>query len=455
MKNRRHFLKSTASWGLFGGCFLNMFGRQQAMAFNDPNPNAKLIFIFQRGGNDGINTLIPHGATQDYNTTTRPNLYIPPVDALDLGNGFASLHPNMSALMEVYNSTALNGVAGMGNLAAIHRVAYEQQSRSHFDSQDYMEKGVPRNPAVKDGMFYRQLREMLDLEDASNGFAAVSVDDAAMIGLKGDTPFPNFTDPSQFAFRGSANERATFLGVLPTSESSGDGTGVLGMYGALPLKSANHGPLTHGTGVALGGSLQMLAAASGSYTPANGAVYPDNSFGREAENAAMLLKRTPVRIIGLDIGGWDTHVNQGKLNGSQGNQLKAVAESIRALSLDLQDQWQDIIIVSMTEFGRTSAENGSRGTDHAEASVMFVAGGSVKGGVYNCDSASWQQGAAFEVGGRYLSRKTDFRTVFGEIFMRHFGDTRAQLDAVIPGYSEAETSATLAGNGSFNFLNFL
>jgi uncharacterized protein (DUF1501 family) len=113
--------------------------------------------------------------------------------------------------------------------------------------------------------------------------------------------------------------------------------------------------------------------------------------------------------------------------------------AFQAFYRDMQDQWDDMVVVTMTEFGRTSKENGSRGTDHAEATAMFVAGGGVKGGVYNCDKSSWKNGDMFSTkNGRYLSRKTDFRSVFGEIFTDHFGNTQKQLNQVIPTYTTAK-----------------
>jgi len=160
--------------------------------------------------------------------------------------------------------------------------------------------------------------------------------------------------------------------------------------------------------------------------------------------AAMLFKRTPVKIVGLNIGGWDTHTAQGQINGNHADLLGELAEGFQALYRDLQDQWDKVLIVTMTEFGRTSEENGSRGTDHAESSVMFIAGGGVKGGVYNCDSSTWADGDMFSSGnGRYLARRTDFRAVFGEIFTRHLGDAPQMLDEIIPGYaaSSAEDPA--------------
>ncbi|KPK43265.1 MAG: hypothetical protein AMJ65_06265, partial [Phycisphaerae bacterium SG8_4] len=118
--------------------------------------DTKLVFIFQRGGNDGVNTVIPHGDSE-YNTANRPTLFIPRTSAIDLGNDFAGLHPRMAPMMEIYNHRALTGTDGPGNLAIIHRVGYAEQSKSHFDSRQYWENGVPGDPSFEEGMIYRQV----------------------------------------------------------------------------------------------------------------------------------------------------------------------------------------------------------------------------------------------------------------------------------------------------------
>lgn len=422
--SRRHFLRSALALGAFGTTYLGYLGRQATA--QGVGGNKKLLFIFLRGGNDGVNTVIPHGDSE-YNTTNRPNLFIPDTDALDLGNGFAYLHPMMAPMMPLYNN---------GELAVIHRVGYINQSRSHFDSQDYWEKGVPNNPAINDGMFYRQLREMLDLSDPVNSFAAATIDGSAFTALKGDTPFPNFTSSSQFNFLGNTNEQTKFLGQLPSHEGAGNGKGMLGLYGDSPLADAFYASSVNATGKALGGTISTLAAAQGTYTPANGAVYPTGSFGSRLEECAMLFKRTDVRILGTDIGGFDTHSNQGSIYGNHGNLLQDIAEGIQALSLDLQSEWEDVVVITMTEFGRTSAENGSGGTDHAEASAVFAAGGGINGGVYNCDSTTWADGDMFSKRGRYVERKTDFRAIYSEIFAKHFGTPANRMNTVMPGFDQ-------------------
>ena len=99
-------------------------------------------FIFLQGGNDGINTILPRGDAM-YNTTTRPTLFIPEGEALDSGNGFAQLHPALSPIGEVYNHSSINGLNGAGNMAFLHRIGYDGQSRSHFDSRRFWQNGIP------------------------------------------------------------------------------------------------------------------------------------------------------------------------------------------------------------------------------------------------------------------------------------------------------------------------
>jgi uncharacterized protein (DUF1501 family) len=143
-----------------------------------------------------------------------------------------------------------------------------------------------------------------------------------------------------------------------------------------------------------------------------------------------------VQVVGMSLDGFDTHGNQGKVDGAYPGLLRQLASVFQALHRDLREQWQDVLVVALSEFGRTSEENGSKGTDHGNAMVMLAAGGSVKGGVYNAPSPdAWcQDGGVFSSkSGRYLTHWTDYRAVFAEIFARHFGDDPATVSKVIPG----------------------
>lgn len=434
--HRRDFLKASGLAALG----LNLWTPKvlQRRLWAGPLDNdTKLVFIFQRGGNDAVNTVIPYG-DPEYSVANRPTLYLPEANALNLGNGFAGLHPRMAPMMEIFNQQSLNGQDGPGNLAVIHRIGYPNQSQSHFNSQQYWENGKPGDKVLEEGMIYRHIAEALQPE--VNRLAGVGLSSSQLVALKGPQPLPTISNPNNFTLAGNDVQVEKFLGQLPSVPQGADGTGLLGAYGG-PQDQPGHDyrDLVYGTGLALADAMAIVqeAVAQGPHTPANGAVYPSGSFGTRLQHAALLMKRTPARVLGLNVGGWDTHTNQGAANGKHGNLLEQIAQGFQALSRDLQDQWDKVIVVTMTEFGRTSKENGSGGTDHAHACCMFVAGGRINGGVYNCDSSTWAPGDLFSAKERYIRRNTDYRAVFAEIFTSHFGDDPALLDIIIPGYSEA------------------
>lgn len=456
---RRNFLKSSGllTWGaVTANLFTPVLFNRNLYAGTETN-NKRLIFIFQRGGNDGLNTIIPRGDAA-YSATTRPTLFIPQNLAIDSGNGFAQFHPALQPFMEVYNNSAINGQAGPGNLAVIHRVGYSGQSRSHFDSEFYWETGMPGNDSLTEGMFYRHLDQKLNLGNISNPLVAAGLSSSQLTALKGAKPIPNFSTAASFNLSGTPTTANRFLGDVPGAPGAPNGKGLLGVYGGAHDENGKlYRSMVHDTGKLLGGTIDTLqtAVSQGPYTPANGAVYPTSDLGNKLREAAMLLKRTNVRVLGVNVGGWDTHTGQGQVTGGHANLLGGVANSFQALYRDLQAMWGDVLIVTMTEFGRTSFENGSRGTDHAEACVVFAAGGSVNGGVYNCDSTTWANisgvSPMFQTQSRYLSRRTDYRAIMGEIFANYFGDGDSGLEGIMPGYN----AAAAAKPADFARLNFI
>ena len=450
--NRRDFLRAggLTAFGLGLNLTAPVLLRRSLLAAS-PGDDTKLVFIFQRGGNDAVNTVIPYGDSE-YNTKPSPTLFIHEAGSRKQGNGLSGLNPRLGPMMEIYNRQDLNGQPGPGNLAVIHRVGYSKQSQSHFDGQQYWENGVPGDPSFEEGMMYRQVA--LTMNPTENRLAAAALSGSQMVSLKGPLPMATLNAPARFPFSGSAAKVQKFIGNLPTLEGGPDGSGLLGAYGGpRDHLGKNYRDLVYNTGLALTDAMSIVqeAMAQGRYEPSGGAVYPNGRFGQHCADAAMLMKRTPIRVLGINIGGWDNHTNQGQIYGRQGELLAQVAQGFQALYRDLQDQWDKLIIVTLTEFGRTSRENGSAGTDHGKACVMFVAGGAVRGGVYNCDSTTWADGDMFSSRDRYVDRKTDYRAVLGEIFMNHFGNDRALLDMVIPGYSEA----ALAYPSDFRLLSFL
>ncbi len=452
---RRDFVKMSAA-GLAMGGLAPIFRSPllsrtlNAATFGGGTSPKKMLVIFMRGGNDGVNTVIPYGDSQ-YNLANRPNIFIPETDALDLGNGFAALHPGLSAMKDVYDQ---------GDVAVLHRIGYADLNRSHFEGQHFWENGIPGDSATEEGWLYRHVAESYDLD--ANPLAAASLSQKLMLLLKGPSALPHIADLGTYGLEVPGTTQNKLLGALPNG--SDPGSGVLGWYGKDLGSTHGYDALVGSTGLAMGETLFALENAGidpATYIPAAGATYPDaanpegfanNSFPffSQIRDAAILLKQTDLRVAGVEIGGFDLHANQGAATGAHADLLATIGHAVRSLSIDLGAIWDDTLVVTLSEFGRTSEQNGSNGTDHGEASCMFVAGGSVNGGVYNCDATTWADGDMFSTANaRYVAQRTDFRNPLGEILDSHFGLTSPQIDAVLPGFTSH------AGEPEFDALGFL
>jgi uncharacterized protein (DUF1501 family) len=466
---RRTFLERSlqVALGATASAFLNIPAFiQRAMAQGTiPQRNKKILFIFLRGGNDGLNTIIPWGDGA-YNKTTRPTLYLPPPDPLtsvsgripttpdltrgvDLGNNFAAIHPGLAVLKPVFND---------GQVALIHRVGYPKQSRSHFDSQRYWENGMPSKNLTSSGIFYRAI--------ANTGlavgrkFPAISLEGSDPLLLRGPAPLTiNLADPSRYDMYGVAgNSDKQKLLSLITAEYR------------IPYPEKDNRELLFQTGVGLKDAIDLIKTiglTANSFFDTDGTThlfpidgasnqkaFTSSSYGyfKNIKTAAQILASTDAIIAGTSLGGFDTHNNQGALTGGHSDRMKWLGWTMYALRKFFTNVnptlWDDTIVVTLSEFGRTTKENGNQGTDHAEAGVMFVAGGKVKGGVYQCSNDSWTvgpSGSMFQVNQRYLKRSVDYRSIFGEIIRDHLGATPAQLATVIPGYGDARESLQNGG----------
>jgi uncharacterized protein (DUF1501 family) len=190
--------------------------------------------------------------------------------------------------------------------------------------------------------------------------------------------------------------------------------------------------LVHGAGREMFEAVKILQAANPArYAPEHGAEYPRSQFGQRLREIAQLIKAgVGLEIAFADVGGWDTHVNQGGATGQLANRLGDFARSIAALTIDLDDRMGDVVILTMSEFGRMVRQNGNGGTDHGHAGAMFVIGGGVRGGQVHGKWPGLERERLFE--GRDLALTTDFRAIFSEILGKHMG--AAQLSSIFPGY---------------------
>jgi uncharacterized protein (DUF1501 family) len=463
----------------------------------------KLLFIFLRGANDGLNSVMPYGDDAYWDFTTgasriRPDIAIRPDPnaspltangrmafpeagptnptfgypfALPIGNGFAGLHPSLKFLAPIYND---------GQLAMIHRVGYPRQSRSHFDSQLYWETASPGG-ALKDGVLYRAMLE--SGRTGINALTGVSFQSSLPLVLRGSrAAMTNLSDPSRYDLLGvpntiAGNAKATRALAEANAAHFADkaSRGMLSLqYQNMASTLETFAQLNFGAeyldDVNTDGHRPYNLFPSSNATNGGGTadkyVIPTGAYDlmRQLKSAAIVLNKTDAIVAGTQIDGWDTHGTQATVGnshlGSHANLLRRVGWSMYALQKYFRTQgdkcrWEDVAVITLSEFGRTTLENSDNGTDHAEASVMWVAGGSVKGlqtdgtgrvtrtGMHNCggsDPVAWQpgmNGSMFQSTGRYLKRTTDFRSLLGKVIRDHLGATQDQLNRIIPGYTVA------------------
>jgi uncharacterized protein (DUF1501 family) len=413
--NRRYFLKN-------GGIALASLGAAtaspsfltRALAQTNPARRRKvLIAIFQRGAMDGLNAVVPHGEPEYY--SLRPGIAIQRPNsapstgpgnvpgqgpAIDL-DGFFGLHPSLAPFKPIYDT---------GQLAIVHAVGSPDNTRSHFDAQDYMESATPGVKSTTDGWLNRFLQATPDPK--ATPFRAVAMGATLPRTMQGKGSAIAMTSIEDFKIRAGNGELAQ---------------SVQGGFEAMYAQTVNDA--LRGTGRETFDAVKMLKRVNpGQYQPAAGVVYPRGQFGDRLRQIAQLVKSDiGLEVAFTDIGGWDTHANEGP---QLVQRLTEFSQGIAALHADLKDRADEVVILSMTEFGRTARENGNRGTDHGHASVMFALGGAIKGGKVYGKWPGLKTGQLYEA--RDLALTTDFRDVFGEIARGHLGATN--VNSIFPGY---------------------
>jgi uncharacterized protein (DUF1501 family) len=408
MASRRFFLKSSGLALVAFGVAPRSLVRSVYAA--ERGRRAKtLVVVFQRGACDGLNTVIPY-ADPVYRRL-RPTIGIPTPNgsseaALDLDGQFG-LHPALSPLIPLWQDASL---------AIVHAVGSPDPTRSHFDAQDFMESGTPGRKSTDDGWLNRSLQ--VRPAQGATPFRAVSMTPTLPRALSGAAPTVAMTSIRSFDLRGATG--------------GGAGRGFEGMYeGAVR-------DVLHGTGQETFDAIAFLKKADPSrYRPAAGVTYPRGRYGESLAQIAQLIKAD----VGLEIaftesGGWDHHAAEGAVQGQLAGRLRELGQALSAFSRDLGPRMSDVVLVTLTEFGRTVHENGNRGTDHGHASVSFVMGGGVRGGRVAGRWPGLDTRDLYE--GRDLAVTTDFRDLLGEVLSRHLGDQ--DLSRVFPGHRVSATA---------------
>ncbi|HMB54184.1 MAG TPA: DUF1501 domain-containing protein [Thermoanaerobaculia bacterium] len=358
-----------------------------------------LVTVFLRGAMDGLAAVSPLAGELGGPALARlrPALGLERGDGLDLGVGFA-LHPAFSPLLPLWRD---------GRLAVVHAVGSPDPTRSHFDAQDYMESGTPGVKATRSGWLNRAVG--LSGHDASP-FTAVALTGSMPRTLAGSEAALAVEDLRRFEVD---NER---LRELYADAEAGDP--LLGRRGGETFEA-----------------VEMLSAANlRSYRPAAGADYPRSPLGSALRQVAFLVKaQVGLEVAFAESGGWDTHVRQGAARGAFARRADDLARSLAALWTDLGEHRSDVVVMTMTEFGRTAAQNGSGGTDHGHASCAFVLGDAVDGGRVHGRWPGLGRDDLYQ--GRDLAVATDFRSLFAGVAGAHLGLGPEADGAMFPGWA--------------------
>ena len=391
MLTRRYFIRASAVAVAGFGMAPSWLARAAGQS------NRKIVIsIFQRGAADGLNIVVPFFEKRYYDL--RPSLALPapgkPNGVIDLDGRFG-LHPSLQQLKPLWDS---------GQLAIVHAAGSPSGNRSHFEAQDEMESGTPGR-ITEDGWLNRVLD---DATATTSPVRAVAVGAKMPRTLRGNRGGIAVGDLQQFQTRN--RDVASVLEMMYSSSTD------------TQLSAQGKGTFE---------ALKMIETINRTpYTPANGAQYL-GEFGNSLRQLARLIKADAGLEAGFaDIGGWDHHSNEAVQLGPLLNQF---GTSLAAFVRDLGDRIQDIILVTMSEFGRTAKEDGNGGTDHGHGNVMFLLGGGVRGGKVYGQWPGLEPEQLFER--RDLQVTTDYRAVLGEVVQDHLG---RQPEQVFPGYKPGE-----------------
>ena len=398
MSSRRVFLKNGAlalmATGLGGVPSFIAKAAQSRKIWMPYKKNKILVCIFQRGAMDGLMAVTPF--TDTYLQKARPTLFMSAARSankplIDLDGRFG-LHPSMSAFENLFREK---------RLAIVHGVGSPNNTRAHFDAQDYMESGTPFNKGTDSGWLNRAVG--LLGHEAATPFQAVSLTSSLPRSFYGDNPALAISNLEDFAIQMKGNPMAANTAAKSFEE----------------LYDKTSSSLLNKTGKESFEAVKILKSADvRNYRPANNAIYPNSPLGNSLKQVAQLIKMdVGLEIAFAECGGWDTHFNQGTETGTFSRNVNDLSTAIAAFWTDMGTYQDDVEIMTMTEFGRTVHQNGTNGTDHGRASCMFIVGNDIQGGKVH--------GKVPELSienledNRDLPVTTDFRAVFDEVATAH------------------------------------
>lgn len=434
--SRRFFLKqgalafaSIGAGSLFGPDFLrsSVFAAETTRSSGG---RRVLVCLFQRGAADGLSMVVPYGDPDYFKLRKEIALAAPSSSAgvdgvLELDGRFG-LHPALRPLHALY---------GAGEMAVLHACGNPHASRSHFEAQDLMESGVGSDKHEATGWLNRLVVACPEDEARRAALRAVAMTSQLPRSLQGSAEALAIADLEKFGVRETGfvagGRSGGGMGMMESAPRVGAAKGFEALY------ETAVGDALHGAGRDSFAAMDLLRKVDPArYRPANGAEYPRGSFGRSVRQVAQLIKAdVGLEVAFVEIGGWDTHANQGAGEGQLANRLRELGAGLAALHRDLGAKMSDVLVLTMSEFGRTARQNGNRGTDHGSGTAFFALGGGVRGGRVLGDWPGLAPDRLFE--GRDLAITTDYRDFFAEACVRHMGVAESGLANIFPGHTAA------------------
>ena len=375
MTNRRQFLAGSTQLAMLAGF--------PGLTLAEETADARLVLVILRGGMDGLAAVIPYGESRYRGLRGSLAVDSPgQTNGLLKLDGLFGLHPSLSNMHQFYQA---------GDLAVVHAVATPYRERSHFDGQNVLENGSDAPGSLRDGWLNRAVGS------STGAYGAIALSQNIPLVLRGDASVTSWA-PSRL--READDDTLARVADLYAQDPHLAGR-LEEALRARAIAGEMGGRNARGGGGQ--GQLGPVIRAAGRFLSA-----PDGP-----------------RIAVLDTGGWDTHANQGAGQGSLASRLGGLDAGLAALKQELGNYWQSTVVIVATEFGRTVAVNGTRGTDHGTGGCAFIAGGAVRGGQVFADWPGLADRDLYE--GRDLKPTTDLRALFKGVLIEHLGADSAQL----------------------------
>lgn len=405
---RRNFLTQMA---LGAGATLIPVGYDSLVAQNLNSSNRgrrkRLVTIFLRGAVDGLSVVVPHQEANYYEL--RPRIAIPypgkKSGAIDL-NGFFGLHPQLSELMPSWQQK---------NLAFVNCCGSPEVTRSHFEAQDNIESGVPGLKSAPDGW----LNRLLGTLPKDMPTQALNVGNTTPRILQGNLAIAHLR-PGNNAARPTQVDRpeinAAFASLYKNNSELNQAFLEGNQSRQIILKELEK---------------EMMAASRGAGSA--------NKFvGSAARVARLMVSDARTQLAFMEVGGWDSHVGQKSL---LDRNLANLGKGLRTLTEGLGDIYNDTVILVISEFGRTVAENGNLGTDHGRGNAIWLLGGAINGGKVYGEWTGLEEADLHQK--RDLKITTDFREVIGTVLKEHMELSDSAIAQVFPGFTPAGKIANL------------